>query len=762
MFGMTTSSHVKRAAQYVRMSTEHQQYSTANQRDAISAYAAVHDIEIVATYEDAGKSGLTLSGRPALRRLIADAVGGQNVFDMILVYDISRWGRFQDADQSAYLEYLCRLAGVRVEYCAEPFANDGSPFSSIFKVVKRALAAEYSRELSNKVDVGKRRLIGLGFHQAGSAGYGLRRCLVDKFGARKGWLARGEHKSIATDRVILVPGPPEEVAIVRRIYRDCTKRGMSCCAIADSLNREGVKSESGRPWSRAAVKQILTSEKYLGNNVWGRESFKLKLVHQHNPPEAWARFDGAFEGIVGRRLFAQAQKRLIRPKQPSDEEILARLQEILRSHGEISTRLIAEDTHLDIKHIGYRFGGLVSAYARIGYKPRRDFAFLAWRKAAQALRAATAQALEEGVITRGGTIRRIFRDSRFIINEELAVSVIVAQQQRTHIGNPRWRVKLGGAGFDLTIALLTDEHHELAGCYLFPASAFGDRLVLTPHNALDVDAFRFNDLERVLQICSRSELATEIASTSRYAYFAHEPSGRPSTAPKSAKIQGRRPRTLLRRSATERFVESLISMRVLLAKADTAHDRVEMLRSVLARLLIHARFVRVLMHDNICSVPLVTSPDDVTLRAERVEMFEAHLRERVRKLLSEKGLTPHAMAELSKLTETRKLASAEFMVLANDPTQYLARALVWFSPLEGLQEYRHLHIREARSKRLRPIIEGSTHLYRDAKRALGEYGHDALDLVALEAFVRRLLASPSVVGWLERHDMNALQELNTH
>jgi DNA invertase Pin-like site-specific DNA recombinase len=45
--------------------------------------------------------------------LVADVVAGQDVFDTILVYDVSRWGRFQDADESAHLEFLCRSAGVR-------------------------------------------------------------------------------------------------------------------------------------------------------------------------------------------------------------------------------------------------------------------------------------------------------------------------------------------------------------------------------------------------------------------------------------------------------------------------------------------------------------------------------------------------------------------------------------------------------------------------------------------------------------------------
>ena len=95
-----------RAAQYVRMSTEHQQYSTENQADAIRQYAERRGIEIVRTYADEGRSGLRLDGRDALKQLIYDVQSGNADFAMILVYDVSRWGRFQDADESAYYEYI--------------------------------------------------------------------------------------------------------------------------------------------------------------------------------------------------------------------------------------------------------------------------------------------------------------------------------------------------------------------------------------------------------------------------------------------------------------------------------------------------------------------------------------------------------------------------------------------------------------------------------------------------------------------------------
>jgi len=133
------------------MSTEHQQYSTENQRDKIRDYATRRGFEIVRTYADEGKSGLRIDGRQALQNLISDVVNGKADFSVILVYDVSRWGRFQDADESAYYEYICRRAGIQVAYCAEQFENDGSPVSTIVKGVKRAMAGEYSRELSAKV-----------------------------------------------------------------------------------------------------------------------------------------------------------------------------------------------------------------------------------------------------------------------------------------------------------------------------------------------------------------------------------------------------------------------------------------------------------------------------------------------------------------------------------------------------------------------------------------------------------------------------------
>lgn len=187
------------AAMYIRMSTEHQKYSPENQAAAIREYAERNDYEIIKTYTDGGKSGLNIAGRAALQQMLKDVQSRQAEYKAILVLDVTRWGRFQDADESAYYEYICKRAGTPVKYCNEQFDNDGSPVATIVKGVKRTMAAEYSRELSCKVFAGKCRLINLGYRQGGFAGFGLRRMLVNEHWEHKGILAAGEHKSIATD-----------------------------------------------------------------------------------------------------------------------------------------------------------------------------------------------------------------------------------------------------------------------------------------------------------------------------------------------------------------------------------------------------------------------------------------------------------------------------------------------------------------------------------------------------------------------------------
>src|SRR5580704_16210301 len=230
---MTAAELIVPAAQYLRMSTEHQQYSFENQLSAIRRYAQERGFSIVRSYEDPAKTGLRLQNRPGLRAMLQDVVTRAAGFKAILVLDVSRWGRFQDIDESAYYEFLCKKSGTPVHYCSESFTNESTLVNMIVKSLKRSMAAEYSCELSAKVRTGTRRIAALGFRNGGMAGFGFRRMLVSSERIPIKILGVGNRKSLATDRVTLVHGPAEEVECVREIFRLFVEERQSTTQIAE-------------------------------------------------------------------------------------------------------------------------------------------------------------------------------------------------------------------------------------------------------------------------------------------------------------------------------------------------------------------------------------------------------------------------------------------------------------------------------------------------------------------------------------------------
>jgi DNA invertase Pin-like site-specific DNA recombinase len=496
-----------RAAQYVRMSTEHQRYSIENQAEAISRYAERRGYAIVRTYEDTGKSGLTLRGRKSLRQLIADVCAGSADFKAILVYDVSRWGRFQDADESAHYEFVCRAAGVPVEYCAEQFDNDGSMSAAIIKNVKRMMAAEYSRDLSTKVFLGQCRIVRMGFRLGGAAGFGLRRQLLDEHRTPKMELLFGDRKSLTTDRVILIPGPPEEVAIVRKIHRLFVLHGRSQSQIASALNAQGLLAARGSLWNLPKVHSVLSNEKYIGNNVFARVSYKLKQKPVANPAEAWVRRDGAFQPIVSAKLFAAAQKK-IQDGVPrhSDQALLDALRAKLAAEGRLSAKMIDKARDMACcETYRKRFGTLVNAWELIGYsKARREFSFVEINKNLRALRPRIILRAVAEIEAAGGFVRREPHNDLLTINGDLRAYVSLARYQEKY-GTPRWylsRKKIPAR--DLTIVVrIAPDNVSVFDYYILPSReeniARPDR-ELFMKNDPSVDACRCANLSAFFEI----------------------------------------------------------------------------------------------------------------------------------------------------------------------------------------------------------------------------------------------------------------------
>lgn len=501
----------QRAAQYLRMSTEHQKYSTENQAETIRRYAEERGLSIIRTYTDEGKSGLTIDGRGALQRLIDDVANRRADFTIILVYDVSRWGRFQDADQGGYLEYICKNAGIAVHYCAEQFENDGSLTATIIKSMKRAMAGEYSRELSTKVFAGQCRLISLGFRQGGIAGYGLRRQLVDEHRNPKADLRRGEHKSLQTDRVVLVPGPQHEVHTVRRMYRLFVEERRCESEIAATLNSEGITTDLGRQWTYGTVHQVLTNEKYIGNNVFNRISFKLKEKRVRNPPDLIVRVDHAFPPVVDHDMFRAARGIIeARNRRYSDAEMLERLSALLNESGWLSAIIIDECEDMPASSAyRQRFGSLLRAYKLVGFTPDRDYRYVEANRFLRALHPNVITDIVNSLTEGGGAVHRHQATDLLTVNGEFTASLVIARCCQTKAGEHRWKLRLDcKLRPDLTIAVrMAPDNRSVFDYYLLPRIEFlTTQLRLSEENGIYLDAFRHDTLEAFIRLASRAPI----------------------------------------------------------------------------------------------------------------------------------------------------------------------------------------------------------------------------------------------------------------
>jgi DNA invertase Pin-like site-specific DNA recombinase len=461
-------------AQYLRMSTEHQRFSLENQTAALQLYAEKNNFSVVKTYVDAGKSGLVLKHREGLAQLLTDVVQGRQSYRVILVYDVSRWGRFQDTDEAAYYEFLCKRAGVLIHYCAETFSNDATMSSAIMKALKRVMAGEYSRELGVKVLAGHKRLARLGFRQGGIPGYGLRRMLISPSGIPKQELAAGDQKSLSTDRVILALGPALEVQVVKDIYQMLLSDKLSISAIARELNRRRIAYRGGSEWTYHGVRAVLTAPKYTGCHVYGRTSVRLSTPRVKVPRSEWVVTQAAFTPLINPSVFSEAQRVLQdRTLNKSDEDLLNALRTLLAAKGRLSRRVLRDSPEVPSPSTYiYRFGSLYRAYELIGYGHPEDFASpVDLRRRTQALREELIARIasmfpDEVSITRPGGQWR----TRLQLRSGLMVSVL--------IGRPipirqtiRWRIDTARqeCEFVTLLARLDTENRSFLDFHIFPS-----------------------------------------------------------------------------------------------------------------------------------------------------------------------------------------------------------------------------------------------------------------------------------------------------
>jgi hypothetical protein len=241
--------------------------------------------------------------------------------------------------------------------------------------------------------------------------------------------------------VRLVPGPVEEINLIRRMYLHYIYLRKSERDIAIDLNREG-HCYLGRPWSRNLVRTILTNEKYIGNNIVGRVSARLYTRQVTKPPETWTRCEGAFAPIVPEHLF-EAAKRVRRFNEKvyvSHDDILKGMRAVLRREGTLSAEIINRAPELPSANtVGVRFGSLGLAYEALGYEPKPRYRHHRFQREL-ALRCAKLEEELIALLNANGVPAWASRPHVLSLGNLSHLEVMISRWQKRHENEGGWRI----------------------------------------------------------------------------------------------------------------------------------------------------------------------------------------------------------------------------------------------------------------------------------------------------------------------------------
>ena len=260
------------------------------------------------------------------------------------------------------------------------------------------------------------------------------------------------------------------------------------------------------------VHQILTNEKYIGNNVYNRKSYKLKKKRVANAPDMWIRADGVFEAIVDLQVFYTAQGIIReRNRRYSDAEMLDRLRGLFQRHGYLSGLVIDEaDSTPASGAYQRRFGSLVRAYQLVGFTPVRDYRYIEVNRALRTLHRDVVANVVTEISDMGGVVNRDPATDLLRINGEFTASIVIARCAHTKAGSLGWNIRFDtGLAPDITIAVRMDKVNSAPrDYYLLPiVEMTKNRVRLAENNGLRLDAYRFDTLERLFSLAERTKLS---------------------------------------------------------------------------------------------------------------------------------------------------------------------------------------------------------------------------------------------------------------
>jgi DNA invertase Pin-like site-specific DNA recombinase len=309
----------KIAVGYLRASDESQEDSVVQQRIVIGKWAEEHDFEIVAWYEDDGKSGTRFETRPGFMQMARLVESGRANFHYVIVWNESRWGRGAARRDNVGWKWHFSRFGVEIIMVKTSSKTGDDVADDMLECLEVNEARKYSMNLGEATKRGQIFGAQQGWFNGGTAPYGLVRIAVDRStGIRTRVLRPGEHINQETEKAKLDLGDPLEVEIVKRIFREKIK-GLGDREIADRLNRDSVPPpKSGRRrnidgrWSAGSVRAILKNRAYTGTltfNVHPQSHLKgLEKPVWINSPDQWIIKENAHPAIVSKEEYELANK----------------------------------------------------------------------------------------------------------------------------------------------------------------------------------------------------------------------------------------------------------------------------------------------------------------------------------------------------------------------------------------------------------------------------------------------------------------------
>jgi hypothetical protein len=255
------------------------------------------------------------------------------------------------------------------------------------------------------------------------------------------------------------------------------------------------------------VHQILINDKYIGNNVFNRESFKLRKTRIQNPPSAWVRADHSFEPIVEVSSFRAARRLLdAKPGRLSNDEMLARLRSCFEKHGRLTGAIINSSKGMPCSatYLNH-FGTLRRAYALVGYCCREPYGGEkeVYKKAIAKKRILLRTSVEI-IKNAGWAVRLNAGGTSFVVDGSISVAIRVTS--RRTCDRSCWDITLGRyTRNDITVVARIERDGEtLLDYYLFPKSVLRDkeyfRFVGPRSNYED---HRFESLDSLLTLIGR-------------------------------------------------------------------------------------------------------------------------------------------------------------------------------------------------------------------------------------------------------------------